>query len=205
MKSSNSSTIQACLDEIKASQPGSHDKLLEACQLRLRLLIQAILVKYQRLTRWEAEDDILQNVLLRLDKALRALTIESTTDFLRLSAALIRRELIDLIRRHFGKHSQGNHHQTPIDGNQYDSELFEDKSGLNPFKEAELHELVNTLSDELRIVFELVHYHGMTQDEVANLLSISVRSVKRMWQQARLDLAKAISEKPSHDIQCGIP
>src|SRR5262245_62555220 len=56
---------------------------------------------------WEETSDVLQNVLLRLDRALQAVEVPSPRDFLRLATAQIRRELIDLARHHAGPEGLG--------------------------------------------------------------------------------------------------
>jgi RNA polymerase sigma-70 factor (ECF subfamily) len=55
----------------------------------------------------------------------------------------------------------------------------------------EFHEKVDTLPDEEREVFDVLFYQNVSQADAAALLGISVRSVKRRWQKARLLLRDA--------------
>jgi RNA polymerase sigma-70 factor (ECF subfamily) len=43
-----------------------------------------------------------------------------------------------------------------------------------------------------REVFDLLWYQGMTQEEAADLLGLSLSTVRRRWQAARLRLYEAL-------------
>ncbi len=51
-------------------------------------------------------------------------------------------------------------------------------------RRARLHEAVEQLPTDLREVFGRTLYHGWTQIEIAELLQISDRQVRRIWAQA---------------------
>ena len=48
--------------------------------------------------------------------------------------------------------------------------------------------LVEPLPDDEREVFALVWYHDLSQAEAADVLGVSVRTVIRRWQAARIRL-----------------
>jgi DNA-directed RNA polymerase specialized sigma24 family protein len=50
------------------------------------------------------------------------------------------------------------------------------------------------LPDQERELFGLLWYEGLTQEEAANVLGASLRTVKRWWQSARLKLADALGD-----------
>src|SRR5207302_3839847 len=50
----------------------------------------------------------------------------------------------------------------------------------------EFHRQAEALPDEEKVVFDLIWYHGMQQEEVAQVLGVSVRTVKTRWREARL-------------------
>ena len=52
----------------------------------------------------------------------------------------------------------------------------------------EFHTTIETLPDEQKEVVELLFYHGLSQEEAANIMDVSVRSVKRYWRAARMAL-----------------
>jgi len=52
------------------------------------------------------------------------------------------------------------------------------------------------LPDELRAVFDLRWYHGVTQADAAALLGIAVSTVKLRWMKARLQVQQALGGSP---------
>ena len=65
-----------------------------------------------RLQRWEGTDDVCQNALMRLCRALQDITPGSVREFFRLAAMQVRRELIDLARHYYGPHGLAAKHQS---------------------------------------------------------------------------------------------
>ena len=59
------------------------------------------------------------------------------------------------------------------------------KNALNP-----------TLIGELRAVFDLLWYQGMSQAEAAALLGVAVPTVKLRWMKARLQVQQALDGSP---------
>ena len=57
---------------------------------------------------------------------------------------------------------------------------------------SEFHEKIDGLPVEEREIFDLLFYEGLTQEEASAVLEMSVRSIKRRWQRARLSLAHAL-------------
>jgi RNA polymerase sigma-70 factor (ECF subfamily) len=57
---------------------------------------------------------------------------------------------------------------------------------------------VDRLPDDERETFQLIWYQGLTQAEVAALVDVSLRTVKRRWQSARLHLSALLDE---HDFE----
>ena len=100
----------------------------------------------------------------------------------------MRRELHDLHRQHFGPHGVAANHHT--DGG----------SGLlNAVDDAEMpvgwdrfHDLVEALPDDERAVVDCLFVNKLTQEETAQVLAVSLRTVKRRWQSARIRLQAAI-------------
>jgi RNA polymerase sigma-70 factor (ECF subfamily) len=185
--------IQNCLDRLRAGDDAARADLLRVSGERLLLMTRKMLNRYPAVRRWAESDDVLQNVLLRLHGTLEKLPLDSTRDFLAIAAVHIRRELIDLARHYYGPEGMGAHHATP-DSDQ-PGEAACDPRANDPAVQAlwrEVHEQVNALPAEEREVVDLLWYHGMTQNEVAALLNVSVRTVRRRWQAARLRLAEAL-------------
>jgi RNA polymerase sigma factor (sigma-70 family) len=66
--------------------------------------------------------------------------------------------------------------------------------GLDPAEQFALHEAVDSLDDPLREVFEMTYYEGMTQAEIAAVVGVSERTVKRRWREARQRLRRALRD-----------
>ena len=56
-----------------------------------------------------------------------------------------------------------------------------------------LHEAVEKLPVEEREVFGLVFYHGWTQIQIAELLNVNERTVRRYWQSVCLRLSELLN------------
>jgi RNA polymerase sigma factor (sigma-70 family) len=197
MSSGAATPIQTCLDALRAGDPAARAELLRISRERILLMTRRMMAKYAAVRRWEESDDVLQNVLLRLHRTLEKVPLESPRHFLALAAVHVRRELIDLARHYFGPQGVGANHATP-DAASPDAVIAEaacapgtdDSAG--PVSWQELHEQIAALPDEERETVDLLWYHGMSQEEVAALLGVSVRTVRRLWQKARLQLATAL-------------
>jgi RNA polymerase sigma factor (sigma-70 family) len=120
-------------------------------------------------------------------------------DFLRLASLNIRRELLDLVKHHYGPQGQGANYSTKADQANSDTRSGEGPEAAalthEPFHLTawtEFHHAVETLRDEEREVFDLLWYQGLPQAEAAALLGVSDRTVKRRWQAARLHLVDAL-------------
>jgi RNA polymerase sigma factor (sigma-70 family) len=144
---------------------------------------------YPGVGRWEQTDDVLQDALIRLCRALGATTPESPKHFYNLAALQIRRVLLDLAAHYQGPHGTGANHHTDPTGGRAAGQPTSDGEPETVAEWAEFHRHVEQLPDEDREVFGLLWYQGLTQDEAAELLGISLRTVKRRWQAARLALA----------------
>ena len=180
-------TLLAMLTRYRQGDTAALDELLRRIGARLERLARKMLRGYPIVRDHEQTGDVLHNALLRLTRALREVRPSSTTEFFGLAAEQIRRELLDLAR----------YHRRRAGVNQ----PFEDAAGLPldpPDPNAAvagdldrwqaLHEAVERLPPELREVFGLSFYHGWTQAEIAELLAVSERQVRRLWRQACMQL-----------------
>ena len=61
-----------------------------------------------------------------------------------------------------------------------------------------MHEAVEHLPAELRDVFSYRFYHDWPQTEIAELLGISDRQVRRLWVEACLRLKAAVYDLPAN-------
>src|SRR5215831_8048244 len=108
--SSQTLQVQAYLDRLRGGDEGARAELLNCACERLRRLTRKMIKGYPRVHRWEQTDDVLQNAVIRLERTLRQLPVETARDFFRLAALHIRRELLDLAKHYYGPQGAGAHH-----------------------------------------------------------------------------------------------
>jgi RNA polymerase sigma-70 factor (ECF subfamily) len=154
---------------------------------------------YPGVSRWEQADDVLQNALIRLDRALKSVTPTTALDFFGLAAAQIRRELIDLSRHYYGKHGLGTHHSTKVgltDGSgPADVDPAIPDTTLDPSRLAswtEFHSRGEKLAECDRELCDMLWYQGLTQAEAATILGVSERTINSRWLAARVRLSDAL-------------
>jgi RNA polymerase sigma-70 factor (ECF subfamily) len=193
MPEASTTRLQRWLDRMNAGDGAARNELLAHAEKRLRRL--ALKMFRGQLERWVECEDVLQGAALRLCRALEAVKPPTVARFFALATVMIRRELIDLARHHFGKEGPAANHATDAKGQQQDSGASplceQPESTLDPGRLAlwtEFHRRVEELPDAVRAVFELVWYQELPQAEVAQLLHISVPTVKRRLVEARVRL-----------------
>src|SRR3954468_6291064 len=108
------------LDCMRAGDASARDELIRGFQGRLELLARKMVGRDPRVGRWVDAQDVLQNALLRLLRALETVRPESTRAFFGLAAEQMRRELLDLARHYYGPEGEGANHDSvgprPDDG-----------------------------------------------------------------------------------------
>jgi RNA polymerase sigma-70 factor (ECF subfamily) len=191
--------IQACLERFRAGDDSARAALLNSAYDRLVRLTRKMLKGYPGVRRWEQTDDVLQNALVRLDRALKTVTPPTTRDFLCLASAQIRRELIDLARHYSGPEGLGAHHSTRASS---DHPAFASGDSLEPSDTTlepgrlagwtEFHRQIEDLPENDREIFDLLWYQGLSQAQAATVMGVAERTVNRHWITARLKLAEAL-------------
>lgn len=184
--------LEDCLQRLREGDRAARDELLRHVQDRLRRLARKMLKSFPAVRRWAETDDVLQNALIRLLRALDEVSIGSLREFFALSTEQIRRELLDLARHYYGPCGMGARHVTDA-GNGSDAGPVYDRADLSHEPAAlaawcEFHEQVQELPAQEREVISLLYYQGVTQAEAAAVLGVTVRTVQRRWQAALLKL-----------------
>ncbi|QDV65378.1 RNA polymerase sigma factor [Crateriforma conspicua] len=199
--------VERCLELLRDGDTAVRGELLNLTQERLMRLTTKMKRDFRGVGRWEQTEDVFQNASMRLYQAMSSTKIEDARHFFRLAALQIRRELIDLCRHYRGPQGQGAHHVTQA-GNQDDGDgramAFDPgDAAANPAELqawSDFHECVDRLPDKEREVFELLWYHELKQDEAAELLGTSTRTIKRLWRSARLMLHEKLSDSTRQSI-----
>jgi RNA polymerase sigma-70 factor (ECF subfamily) len=184
---------------MRAGDLSARDELLRGVCGRLERLARKMLQRFPGVQRWVEAEDVLQNALLRLLRALESIQPESTRAFFGLAAEQMRRELLDLVRHFYGPQGHGAHYDSAV---QQDDSQNPDNEPPNPVEEpgdlerwTRFHEEVERLPADEREVVSLIFYHGWEQAEVAELLQISDRTVRRRWESALVTLHARVRDE----------
>lgn len=188
------------LERMQGGDRAAGDELIRAFQGRLELLARKMFARHPGVGRWVEVDDVLQNSLLRLLRALQSVQPDSTRAFFGLAAEQMRRELLDLGRHYYGAQGIGANHASGVDDASSNRPGFDPAERGNDEGDLErwcrFHQQVEKLAAQEREVVSLIFYHGWTQPQVAELFQVNVRTVRRWWEAA---LAKLHGELSAGD------
>jgi RNA polymerase sigma-70 factor (ECF subfamily) len=189
----HTSELHDLLEKMREGDPEARCLVIECAVDRLRKLTSKMLRAYPRVRRWAETDDVLQNALLRLHRSMAELRVESVRQFYALAGVQIRRELLDLAKHFHGAQGMGAKHHS-------DRGRAAERKPADPLEPetleawARFHETVGCLPDEEREVVALVWYEGLRQPEAAAVLGVSLATLKRRWQAARLRLSELLED-----------
>jgi RNA polymerase sigma-70 factor (ECF subfamily) len=177
------------------------DTLFLAVERRLEHLAHRMLRNFPRVRIGADSNDVLQNALIRLFQTLKSVAPSSTREFYNLAAMHIRRELIDMTRRFRGPKHSTVRHSHEVRGHRNDQDSGSDFLERAPSPEEgpdemelwrRFHEAVEELPADEREVVSLTFYHGWTRPEIARLLQVSDKTVRRKWSSACARLVNAL-------------
>jgi len=191
----DSVVLQCYLDRWRSGDRQAADELLRITYARLEKLARRLSRTFPNVRTRADYDDVLQNSILRFLKTLQNLRPATARDFFNLAAVHIRRELLDLAR-------QGRSKRTvPIEPRFSDTASVPEPtapscSGPDEERWIRFHEAVDLLPVEEREVVGLIFYHGWTQDKIAELFQVDVRTIRRWWASACHRLRQIVGELP---------
>jgi RNA polymerase sigma-70 factor (ECF subfamily) len=196
MSEATATQLSDLIRRMNAGDPTVRDQLMERAYARLRRLARKMLRDFSRVERWAEADDVLQESVVHLLRALNEVPLGSATEFFRLAAMQIRRELLDLVRRFYGPEGIGVRHASDIATTRSDGTLPPCEISTGTFAPAKLaawsefHERVDGLPGPQQQLFDLLWYQGFSQAEAALLLNVSESTVKRRWVEAKVQLGE---------------
>jgi len=169
---------------------------------RLRHAIHKALVMNFKLKRWITSDDVKQEVLLRMVRAIRDVEIVDEAHFVHLVLLQLRRSLIDFHRNLYGPNGWATRMKSDPNAAKMNKATAENLTRtlilagapISVEEWIDFHESVELLSDDEKAVFEMFFYGGYKEDEIAHLLKCSGRTVRRLWKSSREKLQKRINE-----------
>ena len=179
----SSTGVREILMQIREGDTSATERLFAYCLDRFKLLSKRIFNTRKDLHFFEESDDLLQDALIRLHSAVTNLKPETTRALMSLALQHIRWALGDLareLRRKARELPLGDSDVFPA------KEIHSDGEPHSLFEWQNFHEQVEQLPLEEKQVFDAVFYGGASQEEVAEILGISTRTVKRRWRSARM-------------------
>ena len=196
--------LAACLERLTAGdqiarQKARDDLTAIACE-RMRGIAHRMLRTFPRVRRWDETGDVVQNAALRLYKSLGKVVPEDARGFIGLAAVQVRRELLDLAKKHAGPESYAASHETNYQrlNGELKAKVDDAAERGEPADKLErwsrLHAAAAELPEEEGEVFHMCWYLGLKQEEIAKLLDCSIRTIKRRWEAAKERMAAAMPE-----------
>lgn len=195
------SQIESAVDRLVGGDPSARKELIQITCDRLTRLTRKMLKDFPTVRRWEETDDVFQRAAMRLWKSLEEVQPTSARHFLNLAALQIRRELIELSRSLQGPHGHARNHDSVangVDETQSNAPLDAASDTYEAKRLAswsEFHQCVQNLEDDERETFELIWYQGLSQENVAQLLKVSQKTVSRRWQKARRNIYELLGKE----------
>jgi RNA polymerase sigma-70 factor (ECF subfamily) len=196
----HSMQLQNWFQRIRTGDLAARDELLRVICGRMERLARKMLRQFPSVRPAADTDDVLSGALMRLMDCIQKIDPPpaTTRDFFGLAAEHVRRELLDLARHYrAAKRGAGRLHGLGGSGDSGSGIDVPDRAvdGDDLDRWAAFHEAVAQLPVEEREVIGLSFYHGWTQAEIADLLQVSERTVRRYWQSAVLSLGEALGGK----------
>ena len=183
------------VDRMRAGDRRAANDLVNAVTDRLDRLARRMLGGYPVARRLADTGDVVQGATIRLFNSLNNVRPQSTRSFFNLAAVQMRRERLDLARK---ARSRRLGAVAPIapEGESATGGGWEAAGPASADADldrwAALHAAVGTLPAVEREVFSLTFYHGWSQAQIAELLQVSDRQVRRHWVKACEQLTRAV-------------
>ena len=180
------SAATVMLAAIEQGDPKAAERLLELVYEELRLLAAFKMAQ-------EAPGQTLQATALVHEAWLRLLdgqnpSFKDRTHFFRAAAEAMRRILIDKARRKLAQRHGGSMERVDLEGHDLAAPTADEQL-------LAVHEILDNLARHHPIQAEVVklrYFVGMTNEEAAEVLSVSVATVKNYWTFARTWIFNAI-------------
>jgi RNA polymerase sigma-70 factor (ECF subfamily) len=192
--------LQQCLQRLAIHDVEARSELLEHATQRLAVLAKRMFARVPALRHREDSEDAFQQAMLRLWESLEQAEPGTVAEFMGMAAREMRGALCDLARGHAEFQRPALHSE--IDAAAIRDHRFAPKKQLTDSTWApddlacwsEFHAAADRLREPERTAFDLLYYHALAQAEVAGLMQVSERQVRRYWQAAREKLAKTLEE-----------
>lgn len=198
MAETSNESWQSLFARLQAGEANARQELISRTYSRLYHLMAQMLRYFPSVQERATTSDVLHDSLVRLWRALNSVQIQTAEDYFRFAAVQMRRQLLDMARQ-FRRQPKsirfdagGHKSESDRPGVRDPKELDFDLLSLEEW--CEFHELVDRLPEEERSVFQMVFYHGLPQAEAAEILKMSLPTLKRRWMSARIRLREYLDD-----------
>jgi RNA polymerase sigma-70 factor (ECF subfamily) len=211
VRDESTTVLEGHLERAMTGDAEARQRLLELTRDRLMRHARRFLHgRYARLEPFAQTDDVIQQLYLKILQDQERYWVDadgqpvkSLAQFFGHASAWMRDVLCDLMRKEYGR-DDNRPAALPLEGGPSDTgPRYEPSSstldGQKVRRWTEFHEAVARLPDDLRAVFDLLWYQGMTQAEAAALLGVAAPTVKLRWMKARLRVQQALGGSPFDD------
>lgn len=186
--------VTGLLEAVRQGEPGAMDRLVERLYGELRVAAHRQL-RGRRPGQTLDTTALVHETYLKLAERSRA-EWHDRTHFLAAAAVAMRHLLVDAARRHAARKRGGAASPVPL----LESRMAEAGADFAASRAAEIlavHEALDALAaadPRLARVVELRFFGSLEIEEIAEILGVSGRTVKRDWRKARAFLYRAVHE-----------
>jgi RNA polymerase sigma factor (TIGR02999 family) len=179
--------VMTLLAAIRRGEAGAVDSLFSLLYPDLRRMAHARLRRSGQLTLLDTTG-LVHEAYLRLFKA-GSLEAEDRAQFMAYAARVMRSVVVDFVRRRAADRRGGDVVHVGLD---------DPAAGVSDPREQEVMRIDEALQELAAVderlvrVVEMRYFAGMTEEQAAEVLGLSRRSVARDWEKARLFLAAAL-------------
>ncbi|HVK09934.1 MAG TPA: sigma-70 family RNA polymerase sigma factor [Gemmataceae bacterium] len=185
----DTTAITPLIRRVREGDRAAENELAQAILARFEALARRMLHKFPGVRRYEDTADLVQEAMIRLLRSLREVSPTNTREFFGLAAEQIRRQLLDLLKRH--RQTLNRRREAAAEP----ASPAADDADLTRW--AAFHEAVSRLPVEEREVFMLSYYHNWTQAEMAELFQVNERTVRRRWEAANASMREFLTDDPT--------
>ena len=187
MEPSQPSAVVDLLAAVRRGDAGALDSLFGVLYPDLRQLAHSRLRRSGRLTLLDTTA-LVHEAYLRLFDA-GSLTASDKGQFMAYAAHVMRSVVVDFVRRRATARRGGGAVHVDLDTS---TVIPADPRAVEVLKIHEALEELGAIDERLMRVVEMRYFAGMTEEQVADALGLSRRSVARDWEKARLFLSRSL-------------
>jgi RNA polymerase sigma factor (TIGR02999 family) len=184
----NPNEITQLLIAWRNGEPAALDELIPLVQNELRRLARNYM-RRQKPGHTLQTTALVNEAYLRLVDSNRV-NWQDRNHFFAISAQLMRRILVDAARRKNSQKRGGDRFQVTLD----DALNIADEKDTNIIALDEAMQELATLNPRQSQIVELRYFGGLTEEEIAAMLDVSTRTVRRDWNLARAWLFRELNK-----------